>query len=203
MTESERIWARRLRWRFRGAWQWPTFVVATLLDGLILHLLPPTGPDFDPIFGIFVATFVNLFLIGAVAPWLAKRLHRRATQQPSALGAVPLEVVRDRTATALLLIGVGGLIAAGLGNREVIVSETRATEENQRLVRDYIDRQRSDELNRNSGSANSIRLEDGYFRTCIRLDDTRKRHCVFVDTKKGEVVRDPDSRRNEDAYPGK
>ena len=200
MTEPERIWARRLRWRFRGAWQWPTFVVATLADGLILHLLPPTGPDFDAVFGIFVATFVNLFLIGAVAPWLANRLHKRASQQPSALGAVPLEVVRDRTATALLIIGVGGLIAAGLGNREVVVSETKATEENGRLVRDYVERHGSAEVKRNVQTANAHRLEIDYFRTCINLDDRTKAYCLFVDTASDTVVRDRDTRPNGEAF---
>ena len=196
MSDSERIWARRLRWRFSGAWQWPAFVIATLVDGLVLYLLPPTGPDLDPVFGLFVATFGNLFLIGAAAPWLARRLHQRARRQPSALGATPLEVVRDRTATALLAVGVAGLVIAGLGNREVVVSETKATEANQRLVREYVEKNGSAEVKRNIGTANTHRLDTDYFRTCINLDDRTKAFCMFVDTRGESVVRDRDRRPN-------
>jgi hypothetical protein len=38
MVESVR-W-RRLRWRLRGAWQWPAFVVLTVADAVIVARLP-------------------------------------------------------------------------------------------------------------------------------------------------------------------
>ena len=44
---EERFWPTRVRWRLRGAWMWPTFVALTLLDGLVLHLLPPVGTGVD------------------------------------------------------------------------------------------------------------------------------------------------------------
>lgn len=33
----------RLRWRVRGAWQWPAFVLLTLADAALLHWLPLAG----------------------------------------------------------------------------------------------------------------------------------------------------------------
>ena len=41
MVESVR-W-RRLRWRLRGAWQWPTFALLTVLDALLVARLPFQG----------------------------------------------------------------------------------------------------------------------------------------------------------------
>ena len=68
MDRDERFWPARIRWRLRGAWMWPTFIAITLLDGVVLHELPPVQEGYALIAGILVATFANLVLIGAVAP---------------------------------------------------------------------------------------------------------------------------------------
>src|SRR5215213_7304623 len=62
-----------MRWRLRGAWMWPTFAAVTLLDGVLLHLLPPVREGIGLIPGILIATFGNLVLIGAIAAGLAAR----------------------------------------------------------------------------------------------------------------------------------
>lgn len=188
---TERFWTRRLRWRFRGAWQWPAFAVMTVVDGLILHLLPPIGTGIDVFLGLILASFGNLFLIGAVAPWIGRKIAER---DPA--GSPPLEVVVDRTASGVLLLGAVGLVAAGLGSRPVIVSETEATETNARLVESYVARRGSEEVKRNLDSANTRRLSEGFFRTCVALDDRTKAFCMFVDTKKRSVVPDRDARPN-------
>src|SRR5919199_6396138 len=98
-TREQRFWPSRLRWRLRGAWMWPVFVVATLADGFVLHELPPLRFGFSEvgltlIAGIIIATFGNLILVGAVAPWLARRLVKR---QESAPPAVSREALREVT----------------------------------------------------------------------------------------------------------
>ena len=90
----------------------------------------------------------------------------------------------DRVGTALLAVGVVGVIAAGLGNRQVVVSETDATERNAAAVSEYVAHSRSPELIRNKETANTYRVSEGYFRTCIARDDRRRHFCLFVDTKK-------------------
>ncbi len=77
VSSQERFWTRRLRWRLRGAWQWPVFAALTLVVGLIIHLLSPTGADVDLLLAVILASFGNLFLVGLVAPWLARRLLER------------------------------------------------------------------------------------------------------------------------------
>ena len=57
---------------------WPAFVVADPGRRLILHRLPPVGTGVDLVPAILLATFGNLVLIGAVAPWLARRIWATA-----------------------------------------------------------------------------------------------------------------------------
>jgi hypothetical protein len=183
VDHEERFWPARIRWRLRGAWMWPSFIVLTFVDGVILHLLPPIGTGVDLIPGILLATFGNLFLVGVVAPWLARRIwsHRPAAQ-PGAPPKAQLEVLSDRIGTGLLLASVAGVLAAGLAARPLVISETEDTERNAKTFRAYILRTGDDELIRNLETANTVRLHEDYFRTCIARDDRRHYFCAFIDT---------------------
>jgi hypothetical protein len=204
VSPGERFWTSRLRWRLRGSTQWPAFVVLTIVDGAVLDQLPPvstTGLNF--IEGVLIATFANLFLVGAVAPWLSRRLaDRRAAALATAGAPAPTqadrEVLQDRTATALLIAGLAAVIVSGLANRPVIVSETDATEANANALTRYVERSRDDELLRNLETANTIRLGEGYFRNCIARDDRERYFCVFIDTREDppEVVVDDSAEPN-------
>jgi hypothetical protein len=196
---TERFWTSRLRWRLRGAWQWPAFALLTGADALILHLLPPIGAEIDVPLGLILASFGNLFLVGAVAPWLARRLderERRAHPSVPDDALTPREVILDRTATTVLVVAALGLVAAGLGNRHTVVSETEATETNAELVRDYVLSRGSAEARRNLDNANTRRLAEGFFRTCVNLDDRTGAFCMYVDTKARTVRPDPDRTPN-------
>jgi hypothetical protein len=191
---EERFWPTRARWRLRGAWMWPTFVVLTLLDGLVLHLLPPVQTGVDLIPGILIAVFGNLVLVGAVAPWLARRIWaRRPAPTPGAPPIAQVEVLTDRVGTALLLASLVGVLAAGLAARPLVVAETDARERAADAILDVVHRSGNAELARNVETAQTARLAEGYFRTCIARDDRRHFWCWFIDTsqKPVDVVRDP------------
>jgi hypothetical protein len=219
VTPRERFWTRRLRWRLHGAWQWPAFAFFTLLDGLVLDALPPLGAArMDFVLGVLIATFANLFLVGAVAPFLTRRLlgrreedaaevTGRAGPAPAVAGApsgpeappqVKREVLQDRVGTALLAAGLAAVLVSGLANRPVTVSETEATEEVGRQLRAYVARSGSHELARNLETANTRRLSEGYFRVCVARDDRRRHFCLFVDTNKDptDVKKDPSAESN-------
>jgi hypothetical protein len=213
VSSGERFWFNRLRWRLRGALQWPAFVLFTLLDGLVIHWLPPSAfDDPDVAFGIIISTFANLFLLGVAAPFLARRLGARRAQATAAPAGAPVEplpevereVLQDRVAAALLAVGVAATVVSGLANRPFIVSETDAKADNARAVRQFVIQSDDKELQRNLETANTIRPAEGYFRTCIARDDRRHFVCVFVDTKKDppKLSRDPDGRPNPVAFPG-
>ena len=203
MGSPDRFWPRRLRWRLRGAWQWPAFALLTVVDGLLLHHLAPVGDAPDVFFGVIVASFGNLFLVGVVAPFIARRLAARERAPASGPAyrreseAPPLEVLQDRAATALLVAGAVGLLAAGLAARPLVVSETEATERNAALVSQFVRDHAGAEVKRNRDTANTIRLAEDYFRTCIALDDRTRAYCMFVDINSTPSVRvDPNPAPN-------
>lgn len=195
MSGKERFWASRLRWRLRGATAWPAFVAATLLEGVILDRLPPvstTGLNY--VEGVLIATFGNLILVGALAPFLAKRLARRQPAPAAgAPGQVGAELLRDRVATALLAAGIAASLAAGLANRPLIVAKAKDQQEAAQALNAYVMHSGNEELIRNNENANGVDLGQGLFRICIAGDDRRRYFCFFVDTKKEptEIKRDP------------
>jgi hypothetical protein len=201
---GEVFWTRRLRWRMRGALMWPLFAVLTVADGVLLHYLPPNRTGVRLIPGLIIASFANLFLIGVIGPFIARRLVARERLAHKAEGREPIppEVFLDRSASALLIVATIGLAAAGAGNRPVIVSETRATEENARLVESYVNAHGTPEAKANLQTANSKRLASGYFRTCINLNDRSKAFCMYVNTKKHTVVPDKSTRPNSVEFGG-
>ena len=182
-------------WRLRGAWMWPAYAVLTLLDAVILHELPPVSGGVDFIPALILSSFCNLFLMGAVAPWLARRLAKR--EHAGAGNGVPLpvrsEILKDRTAAVLLGITTLGLIAAGLGNQPAVVAETEDLEDAIQLFQEYVAAEAPHEIQRNIEIVNTDRLEEGFFRMCINYDERERAWCVFVNVKAEPptVVRDP------------
>jgi hypothetical protein len=197
VSSAERFWSRRLRWRLRGAWQWPAFALATAADAVVIYLLPPVGnvldsSRFDPVFSLLMALFGNLFIVAVLAPLLARGLRTRQARLAEAHEGMPepvsREIARDRIGAGLLVAGFFGVLVAGLASRPVVVSETEATERNAERVREFVAHSGDEELQRNIETADTIRFdEQGLFRTCIARDDRRHRVCVFVDTKKDPV----------------
>jgi hypothetical protein len=200
MEASDHLWARRLRWRLRGAWQWPAYAVLTLLDAVILHELPPVtgGVDFVP--GLIVSSFANLFLMGAVAPWLGRRLAEceRVEKGNGVPLSVRTEVLKDRSAAVLIALATVGLLVAGLGNRPAVIAETEDLERAIELLREDVAAHAPHEIQRNIEIVNSDRLEPGLFRMCINYDERDRAWCVFVNVKDEPptVVRDPSESPN-------
>jgi hypothetical protein len=153
----------------------------------------------DLVPGILLATFGNLFLVGALAPWLARRTwSRRPVADPDAPAKAQLEVLSDRIGTGLLLASVVAVLAAGLAARPTVVSETEDTERNADAFRALVLGTGDEELIRNLETANTVRLREDYFRTCIARDDRRHYFCAFVDTSHdpARVQRDPSAESN-------
>jgi hypothetical protein len=161
---------------------------------LLLHLLPPVREGIGLIPGILLATFGNLILIGAVGPWLARRLwNRREAAEPGAPPKAQLEVLSDRVGTGLLVAGVFGVLASGLAARPVIVVETDQRERGAKALEDFVNAHGTAELRRNLEASDTARLADGYYRSCIPHDDRRHWSCYFIDARKKRttLVRDP------------
>ena len=94
MVESLR-W-RRLRWRLRGAWQWPTFLALTVFDAVVISRLPFQGEGGDIVGATLAAGFFNLLAVALLAPlggWVLRRRRAdhtaRCISQPVRLEQVP------------------------------------------------------------------------------------------------------------------
>ena len=191
MATAERFWTRRLRWRLVGAWRWPAFAVFTVLDAVLLHELG-TGVRFKWAVSLILASFANIALL-ATADVLARLTARNRAAHGVETADTQLEVWIDRGGIALLAAGAVGLAAAGLATHHIVVSETRATEANAHAVETWVGHNASAEYRRNLETANTVRLAQDYFRTCIANDDRDRFLCLFVETRRKppQVERDP------------
>ena len=193
---AERFWTRRLRWRLLGSWRWPAFGLLTLADGLIIKALPPAGTSARLIPAIIIASFGNLILVGAIAPWLSRALRARNERAQAAGEAAPsFEITVDHVATALMALATVGLVVAGLGNRPVVVAATDEVEQGANAARAYVEANASPEVRRNFDTLNTHRLKDGTFRMCVSLDDRLRAYCMFVDAEPAEPIVTPDPDR--------
>src|SRR5437763_1374877 len=172
MSTAGGFWARRMRWRLIGAWRWPLFFVLTVLDALIVVWLPPNGTRALFVPALVVCSFANLFLIGAVAPWLARRLVARQGESPPSSTFPPAnhtEILTDRIAAIILALATVGLLIAGAGNHKVVVAATDRLARGGAAARDFAIAHGPADVQRNARAVNinSHELQqDGLFRMC-------------------------------------
>lgn len=196
VSTADRFWTRRLRWRLIGAWRWPLFLVLTVLDALIVVWRPPTAlqPSFMP--ALILSGFANLFLIGAVAPWLARRMAARAGERPATSTFPPanhIELLTDRIAAIALVLATLGILGAGIASGKPRVCVTERTCKVGDAAVAYVNAHAPAEIRRNVDTLNSYRLsEAGLFRVCIEFDDRRRAYCMYVDAAKHPPTVRPD-----------
>jgi hypothetical protein len=115
--QVERLWWPRLRWRMRGAWQWPAFAALTLVDAVLLAELPfyDRGPG-SFVGGLLLAGFINLFAVAIVAPVAGRWLRRRRQD-------LPRLVANDYAGTGALVLAAVGLAVGGVLHRPAMAAE--------------------------------------------------------------------------------
>jgi hypothetical protein len=182
------FWPRRLRWQLIAAWRWPALIVATLIDCAIVAALPPSGTHAKFIPSAIIAMFGNLFLVGAVAPWLAKRMPARRGTHPAEAHFPPddsSEILVDRVATVLVAVAVVGLLVAGLGNRKVVVADTNDEKKAVDAAQTFVLAHAPADVRAaaEQGFLSPHKLETNYWRICGRHDDPHNAYCVYVNTK--------------------
>lgn len=171
----ERLWLRRMRWRMRGAWQWPAFIVLTIVDGLLIHALPLAGDGTSVVAGVLLAGFFNLFAVAVLAPIAGLVLRRRRRD-------LPRIVASDYAGTALLLCVTAVLLAFGLAHRPSIQAGERAMAAQADAVRGYVLSQAARPYRLGLADANTWRIEDDLFRTCVPAHGSTRWLCLMVDT---------------------
>lgn len=178
MESASAFWTR-LRWRLRGAVLWPAFAGLTLLDAVLLGRLPIAGDGgtgFVP--ALLLAGFANLIAVAVVGPLLGRRLRRRRADLPKV-------VAEDYAGTALVVAVTLALLAGGLLHRPAVVSARHDMAEQQLEARRYIARFAPAEFRVNALATDTLKLENGLFRTCAPGHDPLRWFCVIVTTGAG------------------
>ena len=185
--QVERLWISRLRWRLRGAWQWPAFAVLTVVDAILLTRLPfyEEGPG-TFVAGLLVAAFANLLAVAVVGPLLGLRLRRRRPDLPRLIAA-------DYAGTVVLALICAGFLAGGLIHRPAVAAGKAELAAVAASTHDYVLAQ---EPSYRSGlaSVDAMRVEDDLYRSCVPGPDPQRWLCLFVSTDQSPpgVVADPD-----------
>lgn len=184
MVESVRL--RRLRWRLRGAWQWPTFAVATALDALLIARLPFQGTGGDAVGALLLAGFVNLLAVAVVAPFLGMALRRKRRD-------LPFIIARDYAGTALLLAITTLLLVGGVIHRGARLDQQADRTAVFLAVHDYVLREEP-AFAGGLGTMDTRQLEDERYRACVYRTGDRHPICFFVNTDQSPagLVRDRD-----------
>ncbi len=168
---------RRLRWRRRGAWLWPLFLLAIVSEMALLHWLPVQGDATGWVAALLVAGCLNLLAVVVVGGIGSALLRRRRPDLP--------KVVADDYAGRIALGTVAaGLLVAGLAHRPAIENRRAAFSEQSLAVRRWIALHGDAFARANVERADSILLDEDLHRTCVPQPDPKRPLCLIVDTSK-------------------
>jgi hypothetical protein len=172
----EQVWASRLRWRLRGAWQWPVFGALVVGDAILLHELPVAGDRGPGMVGaLLLAGVFNLVAVAVGGPLGGLALRRRRRDLPA--------VVASDYAGSVAMLALSGLLAVlGLAHRPAAVADRDAFAAGLSRVRAYVGHSAPPEYRRHVDEASSVRFGEDLYRTCVPGDRPRRALCLFVST---------------------
>jgi hypothetical protein len=182
---------RRVRWRLRGAWLWPTFVTATVAEMALLHWLPVQGDSTRWISGLLVAGCLNLIAVVVLGGPGGMALRRRRPDLPKV-------VASDYAGTAALAVVALSLVAAGLAHRPGIADRRAAFDEQLLAVHRWVTQNGDAYANAHLSAADTVVVDEELFRTCVPSRDPKRSLCLIVDTTRSPpaVKRDPNREPN-------
>src|SRR4051794_14533988 len=182
-----RVELSRMRWRMRGAWQWPSFAAAVLLEAVLLNALPVWGDGPGGFFaGLLLAGCLNLVVVAVLAP-LAGRLLRRARPD------LPRLIATDYAGTVGIGLLFTGLLIAGIAAHSGIERDRHARAVEAFAVARFVKAQ-APGFAHGLQRMDTIRVEEGMYRSCVTGADADRPLCLFVRTDQDPpaIVRDRD-----------
>jgi hypothetical protein len=172
MVES--VFWPRLRWRMRGAWQWPAFAVLTVVDALLIARLPFQGDGPDAIGALLVAGFANLLAVAVAAPLLGALVRRFWRKD------LPRMVARDYAGTALLGLVTVVLVTGGLIHRRGLEEEHRDRAAALAATHNYVVSQ-APRFRAGLAGPDIVQKETDLYRVCVYGDESLPL-CLYVNT---------------------
>ncbi len=170
----EATWIARARWRWRGAWLWPTFVVAAALDGVIATVRPFIGDRQSFAGGVLGGLVLNLIAVLFCSRGLGLLLRRRRTDMPVA-------VARNYGGTIAVALVSVVLLGAGLARHPGIVEEQHALRDAVVRAVAYIGVHAPQTFRANAQRTDTFTIQAGsMYRTCVPSQDAKRSYCVIV-----------------------
>ena len=168
----------RLRWRLRGAWMWPTFVVCVVLDGVIGHWLPISGDSESPVAGWLLGMFLSLVGVAVLGPILGIGLRRLRPELPKV-------VARDYAGTAVIVAVTLTLLSAGALHQRSIAADHHALQDATARAEAFIGDRAPLAFRLNLGSASVYELQPPeIYRVCVQNRAHTRSYCVVVDRRR-------------------
>jgi hypothetical protein len=173
----------RLRWRLRGAWLWPSFVVLVLADGAIESWRPVVGDHSSPVFGAlqgWIASLVGIALLSPALGWALRKVRRD----------MPKVVARDYAGAAICLLVTILLLVTGLIHHHVAVADQSALEDASASAEAYIGDHAPQQFQPNLHVLDTYQVQPPYiYRVCVHAAVRAGTaqgptwYCVIVDRK--------------------
>lgn len=170
-------WLVRMRWRWRGAWLWPTFAAVTIADGVIGNALPPAGETETVLAGVLAGLVLNVIAVLLFSRPLGAALRRVRRD-------LPIMVARNYGGTFAVALVSLGLLTAGLVHRPMVLEHQRALQDAIARAEAWIGDRAPPEFRPNAGHMNTFTIQPGsIYRTCVPSVDGKRSYCVIVKTQ--------------------
>ncbi len=164
----------RIRWRRRGAWLWPAFILLTVVDAVVGHLLPPQGETQSLMAAALLGGVLNLLAVILLTAPLAAVLRRF---RPS----LPKVIARDYAGRALITGVTAALLIAGIVHHPAIDSQQSTMREAIARAEAWIGDRAPAEFASNLQSVSTYAIEPGsIYRMCVSSRDGARSYCVVV-----------------------
>jgi hypothetical protein len=171
-------WLTRMRWRRRGAWMWPSFVVLTVLDACLMHALPLTGDSEALVPALIFAGFWNFLAVVVVAHPVGAVLRRVRRD-------LPRFVARDYAGTWLMMAIAAVVLSAGLANHSTVASDNAAMRDAEARAVAWIGYRAPPRFRSELEHATTFTIQTAVlYRTCVPSAGGGRTYCVIVDDRK-------------------
>lgn len=169
-----RSWIARFRWRRRGAWLWPAFVLLTAVDAFVGHELPPFGDSQQVVAAALLGGILNLIGV-VVLSWPVSLVLRRWRRD------LPTVVARDYAGTLVVVTITAALTILGLAHRPTIIQHRDAARAAAVRAEAWIGVRAPASFRREAAHLNTFTIEPGrLYRSCVTTADGKRSYCVIV-----------------------
>jgi hypothetical protein len=170
----EAAWIARARWRWRGAWLWPAFVVTAVLDGVVATVRPFVGDRQSLAGGLLAGLVLNLLAVLFCSRAFGLVLRRRRRD-------MPVGVARNYGGTMAVVLVSAGLLAIGVARHPGLAADQRALRDAIVRAVAYIGDHAPQTFRTNAQRTDTFTIQAGaMYRTCVPSRDGRRSYCVIV-----------------------